>query len=75
MPEAERLLDGLEEQVERAGLRWLAITSVHARMAGGFTQAHKDPFDRMLAAQARVEKLVVLSADGLLDGFGVERVW
>lgn len=36
---------------------------------------HKDPFDRMLVAQALAEKLVLVSADTTLDAYAVERVW
>ncbi len=37
--------------------------------------SHADPFDRMLAAQARAEGLELLSADAKLDAYGVRRVW
>ena len=43
--------------------------------AGAFAQAHKDPFDRMLAAQALNRGLALVSNDVALDAFGVERVW
>lgn len=36
---------------------------------------HRDPFDRLLVAQARVEKLVVASGDVVLDAYGVQRLW
>ena len=39
------------------------------------TAAHKDPFDRLLAAQALVEDLPVISNDARLDGYGVTRHW
>ena len=37
--------------------------------------AHKDPFDRLLAAQALAEDMVLVSKDRVLDHYGVERVW
>ena len=36
---------------------------------------HRDPFDRMLAAQALVDRLTVLSRDEALDAYGVQRAW
>jgi len=36
---------------------------------------HRDPFDRLIVAQARVENLPVISVDGALDAYGVERLW
>lgn len=36
---------------------------------------HKDPFDRMLVAQARVQGISILSADVLLDAYGITRLW
>jgi PIN domain nuclease of toxin-antitoxin system len=75
LPAARKLLDGFEEQVERVGFHLLAISSLHGRTAGSFPQTHKDPFDRILAAQAKLEGLTLLSADAQLDGFGVERIW
>ncbi len=75
LPEAAALLRGFERQVELAGLQLLPISSLHARTAGAFPQAHKDPFDRILAAQALVEKLTLLSADAQLDTFEIKRLW
>lgn len=39
------------------------------------TARHRDPFDRMIAAQARVESLPVVSADSAFDAYGVQRIW
>jgi len=36
---------------------------------------HKDPFDRMLAAQALLENLTLVSVDAVFDGFSVTRLW
>jgi PIN domain nuclease of toxin-antitoxin system len=36
---------------------------------------HRDPFDRMLAAQALLESFTLISADTALDAFGVRRLW
>jgi PIN domain nuclease of toxin-antitoxin system len=53
----------------------LPISLAHAGLAGSLLQDHKDPFDRLLAAQAIIEKLPIVSADTALDQFGITRIW
>ena len=53
----------------------LAITIEHGIRAGSLPGTHKDPFDRMLVAQAQLEGLTIVSNDALLDGYGVSRIW
>lgn len=53
----------------------LPVARVHALRAGGYTQPHADPFDRILAAQADVEDLTLISKDRALLQFGVELLW
>jgi PIN domain nuclease of toxin-antitoxin system len=53
----------------------LAITTEHGIRAGSLPGSHKDPFDRMLVAQAQIESLAIISNDVLLDGYGVSRLW
>ena len=53
----------------------LAITLTHAQLAGRLTTNHRDPFDRMLAAQAMIEGLPIVSNDEALDLFGISRLW
>ena len=55
--------------------RELGISSRHTRLAGQFSMVHKDPFDRLLAAQAVLEGFTLLSKDEQLDNFPVARVW
>jgi PIN domain nuclease of toxin-antitoxin system len=61
--------------MEHAGYTLLAIDAACALRAGRLPGQHRDPFDRMIAAQALAEDIPVLSADLLLDGFGVRRIW
>lgn len=75
LPQAEKLLEAFEHGVECAGFRLLPISSLHGRTAGSFPQPHKDPFDRILAAQSLLEQMTLLSADPQLDAFGVVRLW
>jgi PIN domain nuclease of toxin-antitoxin system len=53
----------------------LEITIPHAQRAGRLPGEHRDPFDRMLAAQAQIEDLPIVSNDPVFTGFGIERIW
>lgn len=63
------------EAMDEAGYILLSVDAACALRAGRLVSEHRDPFDRMIAAQALAEDLLVLSADAKLDGFGVRRVW
>ncbi len=56
-----------------------AVLPVHARHAHAVAELplhqHRDPFDRMLVAQAKVEMLPIISADAQFDQYGVARLW
>jgi len=47
----------------KAGFETLPITAEHAQLTGQWLQPHRDPFDRMLAAQAKIEKMTLVSVD------------
>ena len=49
------------------------MTWAHAEAAGGLPPHHGDPFDRLLIAQAQVEKLTLITADGRYAAYGVAR--
>ena len=53
----------------------LDITVLHAQRAGRLPGDHRDPFDRMLAAQAQLEDLPIVTNDVVIDRFGVTRIW
>jgi len=53
----------------------LDISMLHAQRAGRLPGDHRDPFDRMLAAQAQLEDLPIVSNDEVFDSYGVNRVW
>lgn len=61
--------------LEADGFRPLDISPGHALRAGGHPAEHRDPFDRLLAAQAEMEQAVLVSCDTALDPFGVRRLW
>lgn len=53
----------------------LPITVDYADVQAGLPHHHRDPFDRMIAAQAIVEGIPVISSDSQLDRYGVTRIW
>lgn len=53
----------------------LPITVDHAARAGNLPGPHRDPFDRMLIAQAQAESLAVVSNEAVFDAYGVSRIW
>lgn len=72
---AQALATNFIPRVTAAGYKLLPISTEHALRAGHFPAGHKDPFDRMLAAQAIHEDIPLLSNDAQLDIFGVRREW
>ena len=61
----------LLETVTAAGLSLLAITAEHAEHVAGLEDLHRDPFDRILVAQATLERLTIVSADIDIRRYGV----
>jgi PIN domain nuclease of toxin-antitoxin system len=72
---AQDLAENFVFEVTAAGYLLLPISAEHAVRAGLLPGDHKDPFDRMLAAQAIQENIPLLSNDPQLDVFGVRREW
>ena len=66
-----RAPDNLADTVQEAGFAALPITLAHAEQAGMLPPHHRDPFDRMLVAQALAEGLVVVTDDPLIPKYGV----
>lgn len=60
-----------EVLVTDEGFSELAISLFHARQAGALPELHRDPFDRMLVAQAQAEGLELITADALIPQYGV----
>jgi PIN domain nuclease of toxin-antitoxin system len=57
------------------GFKILPIEPRHTAVLTTMPFHHRDPFDRLLVAQAQVERIAVVSNDGMLDQYGVNRVW
>lgn len=65
----------LRAAVTASGLQTLAITDLHAELAASFDWDHRDPWDRILAAQTRLEHCVLISTDVVFDTVLHERIW
>jgi PIN domain nuclease of toxin-antitoxin system len=66
---------GITAQLVASGAEALPITAQHAEATRDLPMHHRDPFDRLLVAQAIVEDAVLISADERLDAYGVKRRW
>ncbi|HET6763428.1 MAG TPA: type II toxin-antitoxin system VapC family toxin [Longimicrobiaceae bacterium] len=75
LPEATLLASQFSEHIWREGFLALPITVEHAARAGNLVGPHRDPFDRMLIAQAQAEDLILVSNEAVFDSYGVQRVW
>jgi PIN domain nuclease of toxin-antitoxin system len=75
LPGAETLDQEFLSVMEDAGYSLLPIDIPAALRAGRLVGEHRDPFDRMIAAQALAEDIPVLSSDAKLDTFGIRRLW
>ena len=67
--------DWMERAVADLGLVVLPITVEAAGLKAGLPWHHRDPFDRLIIAQALVENLPVVSIDRIFDDYGIERLW
>ena len=65
----------IELAAEEDGFEFLAIGRSHARRAATLPWDHRDPWDRLIAAQAMEEGYPLISTDSAFDGAGVERIW
>ena len=75
LPEAEALASDIRAAIAGQGFEELAVSVGDAERAGRLTGSHRDPFDRMLIAQALARDLVLVSNEKAFDRYGVNRLW
>ncbi len=75
LPTAASLIARWSDQLKEMDAHELEITSAHALLAGSFAVDHRDPFDRLLAAQAVIENVTLLTDDPALRAFPVTTAW
>ncbi|HUN87172.1 MAG TPA: type II toxin-antitoxin system VapC family toxin [Terriglobales bacterium] len=73
--DAHAMLTDFAGLLLQKGFRRLAISTDHALRAGQLPLHHRDPFDRMLIAQAQALNWRIVSADSIFDRYGVQRIW
>lgn len=72
---AEAFAAEFPERVRHLGFRELPITVEHGQRAGLLPGTHRDPFDRMLIAQAQAENMPIISNESVFDEYRVRRIW
>ena len=65
----------LDEALQRAGFELLPISIAHASAAGRLDTRHRDPWDRLLIAQAQIEGLPIATPDAVFSAFGCRVIW
>ncbi len=69
-----RAPDHLAATLPRAGFRGLDITPAHAEAAGTLSLRHGDPFDRLLIAQAQIERMILMTVDAQFSLYDVDAI-
>ena len=72
---SENFAEFFEQQAWRNNIDLLPILLPHLAVVSNLPQHHRDPFDRLLVAQAQAENLIILSADVALDAYDITRRW
>ena len=75
LPGAGPLVVDLNDEIARQGFLPLDITVAHGQDAGALDGPHRDPFDRILIAQAIAERMALVSNETAFDAYGVHRLW
>ena len=74
-PDGATVMANLNAVLATSAYRSLFVTIEHARIAGFLPWRHRDPFDRILAAQSQVEGLPLVSADRVFAEHGITVIW
>jgi PIN domain nuclease of toxin-antitoxin system len=75
LPAASDITRNFQEYLLQSGFESLPVSAEHGIRAGLLPGPHQDPFDRMLIAQAEIEKLFIVSNEKIFDQYGVRRIW
>ena len=65
----------IQEEMDTNIIQWLPIEMTHCAEVAEMPFHHRDPFDRMLIAQAIVEEMQIMSRDSRLSDYAIERIW
>lgn len=75
LPTAADLVADFAGYVEREGFELLSMSAEHGIRAGLLPGLHKDPFDRMLIAQAQAENIPIVSNEAVFESYGIRCLW
>ena len=75
LPEADGLADDIRGAIVRQDFAELPVSVADAERAGRLPGPHRDPFDRMLIAQALAHDLAIISNERAFDRYGINRLW
>jgi PIN domain nuclease of toxin-antitoxin system len=75
LPTGEELISDFSFYLAQLGVDPLPISIEHALRAGRLPGEHRDPFDRMLIAQAQSEDIPIVSNDRIFDEYHIQRIW
>jgi len=75
LPDAARLMPAIDQHIRRSRFLELPISFADAELAGSLVSTHRDPFDRMLIAQAKRNALTLISGDRAFAEFGIQVIW
>jgi PIN domain nuclease of toxin-antitoxin system len=75
LPGFSSIVGDLDAVISAQDFERLSITTKHGQLAGALSIPHKDPFDRMLVAQATEQRMQLVSNEQIFDQFGVVRLW
>jgi len=72
---SQKVVDFVSAQVQKDDIQLLPIELSHIALVETMALHHKDPFDRLLIAQAQAENLILVSVDAAFDPYGINRLW
>ncbi|MEH2220901.1 MAG: type II toxin-antitoxin system VapC family toxin [Nostoc sp.] len=75
LPLPDSLDNYISSRMAQLGMRSLEITASHALQAAALPLHHRDPFDRMLIAQAQIEEMTLVSADSMFNKYDISLLW
>jgi PIN domain nuclease of toxin-antitoxin system len=75
LPKAAFMVTDIAGKVAEHGFVELPVTIHHGQLAGSLPGIHKDPFDRILVAQAILADMQIVSRDAILSSYGIARLW
>ena len=75
LPGAAPIIGKFAEVARAEGWKPLAIELAHSDLAGSFSSPHRDPWDRLLAAQSRIEDLALVTSDSEMHTFDITTYW